>query len=110
MSGCPVGRRHSCRHSCLAVCHTNVLNHFEARRLPFYLTFASVVAVLCSISASNCLIGAAVAALLVCHFRSGDALRFPPVKLPLGLFTGGKRSALSTGETAARPVLSGDTH
>ena len=62
------------------------MNHFEARRLPFYLTFASVVAVLCSISASNCLIGAAVAALLVCHFRSGDALRFPPVKLPLGLF------------------------
>jgi hypothetical protein len=30
--------------------------------------------------------GAAVAALVVCHFRFGDALRFPPVKLPLGLF------------------------
>jgi hypothetical protein len=59
---------------------------FQARRLPFYLTFASMVAVLCSNSASNCLIGAAMAALLVYHFRFGDELRFPPVKLPLGLF------------------------
>ena len=66
--------------------HTGVLSHFEPRRLPFYLTFASVVAVLCSNSASNCLIGAALGALLVCHFRFGDALRFPPVKLPFGLF------------------------
>ena len=67
-------------------CHTDLLSEFEFRRLPFYLTFASVVAVLCSNSASNCLIGAAVVALVVCHFRFGDALRFPPVKLPLGLF------------------------
>jgi hypothetical protein len=67
-------------------CHTDLLSEFEFRRLPFYLTFASVVAVLCSNSASNCLIACAVAALLVCHFRFGDALRFPPVKLPLGLF------------------------
>ena len=59
--------------------HTGVLSHFEPRRLPFYLTFASVVSVLCSNSASNCLIGAALGALLVCHFRFGDALRFPPV-------------------------------
>ena len=28
----------------------------------------------------------AVLALVACHFRFGDALRFPPVKLPLGLF------------------------
>ena len=62
------------------------MNHFEFRRLPFYLTFASVVAVLCSNSTSNCLLGAAVAALLVCHFQFGDELSFPPVKLPLGLF------------------------
>jgi putative inorganic carbon (HCO3(-)) transporter len=62
------------------------LEHLDFKRLPFYLTFAAVVAVLCSNSASNCLIGAATAALLVCHFRYGDALRFPPVKLPLGLF------------------------
>lgn len=56
------------------------------RRLPFILTFAAVVAVLCSISASNSLIGAAVAALLICHFAFGEPLRFPPVKLPLSLF------------------------
>jgi O-antigen ligase len=62
------------------------LSEFDFRRVPFYLTFASIVAVLCSNSASNCLIGAAVAALLVWHFRFGDGLRFPPVKLPLGLF------------------------
>ncbi|MGD0777765.1 MAG: O-antigen ligase family protein [Candidatus Solibacter sp.] len=62
------------------------MGHFQSRRLPFYLTFASVVAVLCSNSASNCLLAAAMVALLVCHFRSGDELRFPPVKLPLGLF------------------------
>ncbi|MCX6626546.1 MAG: hypothetical protein NTW28_02805 [Candidatus Solibacter sp.] len=62
------------------------MRQFDSRRLPFYLTFASVTAVLCSNSASNWLIAAAVLALLVCHFRFGDELRFPPVKLPLGLF------------------------
>jgi hypothetical protein len=50
------------------------LNRFEARRLPFYLTFASVVAVLCSNSTSNWLLAAAVVALLVCHFRFGGEL------------------------------------
>lgn len=62
------------------------MGHFESRRLPFYLTFAGVVAVLCSNSASNCLLAAALVALLVCHFWFGGELRFPPVKLPLGLF------------------------
>ena len=62
------------------------MNHFDFRCLPFYLTFASVVAVLCSNSASNCLLAASLAALLFRHLRFGDALRFPPVKLPLGLF------------------------
>ena len=32
------------------------------------------------------MIGAALGALLVCHFRFGDEFRFPPVKLPVGLF------------------------
>ncbi|MEO8596391.1 MAG: O-antigen ligase family protein [Candidatus Solibacter sp.] len=41
---------------------------------------------LCSNSLSNSLIGAATAALLVSHFAFGHPLRFPPVKLPLGLF------------------------
>jgi len=47
---------------------------------------AAVAAVLCSITASDWLIGAALVALLIRHFRFGDELRFPPVKLPLGLF------------------------
>jgi putative inorganic carbon (HCO3(-)) transporter len=34
----------------------------------------------------NIAIGAAVVALVVCHFRYGDAFRFPPVALPLGVF------------------------
>ena len=51
-----------------------------------YLTFAAVVAVLFSISASNALVALAFVALLVQHFRFGDEIRFPPVKLPLALF------------------------
>jgi hypothetical protein len=57
------------------------------RRLPFFLTFASVVAVLCSIAASDCLIAAAVVAtVMVAYFRGGLPLRFPPVKIPAALF------------------------
>jgi putative inorganic carbon (HCO3(-)) transporter len=56
------------------------------RRLSYYLTFAAVVASLCSNRACNLLIGAAFAALLFGHLRFGQALRFPPVKLPLALF------------------------
>ena len=54
--------------------------------MPFYLTFAAVIAVLFSITLSNWLIGAAFLALLIRRFRYGDEIRFPPVKLPLGLF------------------------
>jgi O-antigen ligase len=54
--------------------------------LPFFLTFAAVIAVLFSITASNALIAVAFLALLVRHFRFGDEIRFPPVKWPLGLF------------------------
>ena len=59
---------------------------FQTQRLPFYLTFAAVVAVLCSNSASNILIAAAFVALIYRRIRHGDELRFPPVKLPLALF------------------------
>lgn len=59
---------------------------FERQRLPFYLTFAALVAVLFANAVANLLIGAAAAALLYRHFRYGDPLRFPPVKLPLALF------------------------
>jgi putative inorganic carbon (HCO3(-)) transporter len=57
-----------------------------SRRLPYYLTFAAAVTSLCSNRACNLLIGAALAALLLSHYRFGQALRFPRVKLPLGLF------------------------
>ena len=53
---------------------------------PLYLTIAAVAAVLVSVTASDWLIGAALVALLYRHFRHGDPIRFPPVKLPLGLF------------------------
>jgi O-antigen ligase len=62
------------------------LQAFPSHRLPFYLTFAAVVAVLFANAAANVLVGAALAALLYRHFRHGDPLRFPPVKLPLGIF------------------------
>lgn len=63
-----------------------VLTFFDPKRLPLYLAFASVVAVLCSNSLSNVLIAVATLALLTCHFAFGHPLRFPPVKLPLCLF------------------------
>ncbi len=77
----PVSARHNCEDW-----HTGLLTQFDPRRLPFYLAFASVVAVLCSNSLSNVLIGAAVLALVFCHFAFGQPLRFPPVALPLALF------------------------
>jgi O-antigen ligase len=46
------------------------------------------VAVLCANAAANALIGAAFAALIYRRVRYGEALRFPPVKLPLGIFFG----------------------
>jgi O-antigen ligase len=63
---------------------TRVISWHTGRlqRLPFYLSFAAVVAVLFSISASNALLAAAVVALLATR----QPIRFPAVKLPLGLF------------------------
>jgi len=58
----------------------------SASRLPFYLTFAAVVAVLCANAVANALIGAAFAALMYRRVRYGEKLCFPPVKLPLGIF------------------------
>jgi putative inorganic carbon (hco3(-)) transporter len=77
----PVSARHNCEDW-----HTGLLSQFDPRRLPFYLAFACVVAVLCSNSLSNVLIAAAVLALGFCHFRFGHPVRFPPVALPLALF------------------------
>jgi O-antigen ligase len=58
------------------------------QRVPFYLTFAAIVAVLCANAAANVLIGAAFATLIYRALRYGEPLRFPAVKLPLGLFFG----------------------
>jgi len=63
-----------------------VLIQIDPRRLPFYLTFASVVAVICSNSVSNVLLAASLVALIVCHFRYGDKFRYPPILAPVGLF------------------------
>jgi putative inorganic carbon (HCO3(-)) transporter len=57
--------------------------YFE--RAPFYLTCASVIAILFSIAASQILLGLAFAALLI----SGLEMRLPPIKLPLAIFVGG---------------------
>ncbi len=69
----------------------------------FWLTGGAAVAVLFSIAACQILIALAFAALLV----SGSKLRFPPVKLPLGLFIlGTVVSLLLSGDPASgRPQL-----
>ena len=54
-------------------------------RAAFYLTAASVVAILFSIAASQILLGLAFAALLI----SGERMRLPPIKLPLAIFMAG---------------------
>lgn len=54
-------------------------------RAPFYLTCASVIAILFSIAASQILLGLAFAALLI----SGLKMRLPPIKLPLAIFVCG---------------------
>ena len=55
------------------------------QRAPFYLTCASVIAILFSIAASQILLGLAFAALLI----SGAKMRLPPIKLPLAIFVAG---------------------
>ena len=56
----------------------------KLERTAFYLTFASLVSIVFSIAASNILLALAFAALLA----SGAKMRFPPIKLPLGIFLG----------------------
>jgi putative inorganic carbon (hco3(-)) transporter len=72
-------------------------------RASFYLTFASAVSILVSIAASQILLGLAVAALLLAGIR----LRFPPIKLPLGLFFLGTviSLAFSADPMAGRPQI-----
>jgi O-antigen ligase len=54
--------------------------------LALYLTFAAVVAVVVSITASNWLIALALLTVVYRRLRHGDPIRFPPVKLPLAFF------------------------
>ncbi len=56
-----------------------------------WLTFASAVAILFSIAASQILLALALAALML----SGDKLQLPPIKLPLALFLAGTVLALA---------------
>src|SRR3954462_528625 len=61
---------------------------FRAAR---WLTFGSAVSILFSIAISQSLLALALAALLL----SGEKLRIPPIKLPLGLFLLGTVLALA---------------
>ncbi len=73
------------------------------QRAAFALTFASCVAIVFSIAASNVLLGLAFAFLLI----SGAKLRFPPVKLPLAVFIGLTfvSLALSPDPSSGRPQI-----
>src|SRR5665811_122727 len=51
-------------------------------RLAGWLTFGAAASIMFSIAASQMLMGAALAALLF----SGQPVRLPPIKLPLGIF------------------------
>ncbi|MBV8730597.1 MAG: hypothetical protein JO336_12395, partial [Acidobacteriia bacterium] len=63
-----------------------------------WFTFGSAVTILFSIAVSQILLALALAALLV----SGEKLRLPPIKLPLGLFLLGTVISLAfSGEAAA---------
>lgn len=61
------------------------------RRAAFLLTFACAVAPVFSIAASHILIGASFAAILLAR----EALRLPPIGLPLALFIGGSLISLA---------------
>ncbi len=73
------------------------------RLTAFWLVFSAAVAPLVSIAVSHILIGASLAALIV----SRADLRFPPLKLPLGLFILGTvvSLSLSTDPAAGLPQL-----
>ena len=73
------------------------------RRAAFYLAFGSAVSVLFSIAVCHSLMALALAALLI----SGEELRFPPLKLPLGLFMLGTvlSLAFSADPAAGRPQI-----
>jgi len=74
-----------------------------SRRAGLYLAFGSAVAALVSIAVCHILLALSLAALLI----SGERLRLPPIKLPLGLFVLGTVISviLSSDPAAGRPQL-----
>ncbi len=74
---------------------------YQARHLPFYLTFAAVSLLPCSITAMNLALAFALLALLWQRRGHPDALRFPPLKAPLAaLFLWTLASILLSGHIA----------
>lgn len=73
------------------------------QRIPFWLTLAAVLAILASTAAYSILIAVAFSALLF----SGEKLKLPPVRLPLGLFMAGTviSIALSGHIADGRPAI-----
>jgi O-antigen ligase len=59
---------------------------FSLRRIPYYLTWIAVAALACSITAMNWALAVGAVALLVCRWRFGGELRFPPLGTPLAAF------------------------
>ena len=59
---------------------------FPPPRLPYYLTWAAVAAVPCSITAMNWALAAATLALLLYCRHDFAGLRFPPLRVPLAAF------------------------
>jgi len=80
------------------------MNHIDwKQRVPFWLTFAAVLAILASTAVYNILIAVAFAALLF----SGEKLKMPPIRLPLALFMAGTAisMALSDDPWSGRPAI-----
>ena len=73
------------------------------RDAAFYAACGAIIAGLFSIAASHILLALALAALLM----SGERLRFPPIKLPLGLFMAGTvlSMMLSVDPASGKPQL-----
>ena len=78
-------------------------NRISVSQLAYFLACAAVVSILFSIAVSQILLALALAALLL----SNEKLRFPPVLLPLGLFTVGTFVSmfLSADPVSGRPAI-----
>jgi len=74
---------------------------FETKRLPFWLTFLTLAALPCSITAMNWGLGIAAVSLLVLRFSGRDRFYVPPLLAPIGaLFLWTLASILASGHAA----------